>query len=83
MSSWLSYITVSIKNRKAKPERRTSVKIIHTPTHETVARVLTNRSMTLDEAIKAAGGEIHPEYEDANVKIGKHWYFYEDLEMEY
>lgn len=59
------------------------MKIINTATNETVARILTNRSMTLDEAIGAAGGEIHPEYEDANVKIGKYWYFYEDLEIEY
>lgn len=59
------------------------MKIINTATNETVARILTNRSMTLDEAIEAAGGEIHPEYEDANVKIGKYWYFYEDLEIEY
>lgn len=58
------------------------MKIINTPTNEVVATIMTNHSMTLDEAINLVG-EIHPEYEDANVKIGKNWYFYEDLEMEW
>lgn len=57
------------------------MKIINTPTNEVVATIMTNHTMTLDEAISLVG-EIHPEYEDANVKIGKNWYFYEDLEME-
>ena len=58
------------------------MKIINTPTNEVVATIMTNHSMTLDEAISLVG-EIHPEYEDANVKTGKNWYFYEDLEMEW
>ncbi len=58
------------------------MKIINTPTNEVVATIMTNHSMTLDEAISLVG-EIHPEYEDANVKIGNNWYFYEDLEMEW
>ena len=33
------------------------MKIINTATNETVARILTNRSMTLDEAIEAAGAK--------------------------
>ena len=58
------------------------MKIINTPTNEVVATIMTNYSMTLDVAISLVG-EIHPEYEDVNVKIGKNWYFYEDLEMEW
>lgn len=62
------------------------MKIISKSTNETVAEILTNRSMTLDEAINIVG-EIFPENEDENVLIGTDlfcdWYYYDDLEMIY
>lgn len=66
------------------------MKIINTITNETVAEILTNHSMTLDEAIRAAGGEIINDEDDErfsedgdNVIIGGNRYWWEDLDMEY
>ena len=57
------------------------MRIINTATNETVATVMTNHGMTLDEALELIDAEIHPEYApDADVKIGRHWYWYDDLE---
>jgi hypothetical protein len=58
------------------------MKIINKATGETVATIMTNHSMSLDEAIKLVG-DIYPENEDENVKIGDDWYYYEDLDMEW
>ena len=56
--------------------------IINKATGQTVATIMTNHSMSLDEAIEFVG-EIHPENEEENVKIGDDWYYYEDLEMKW
>lgn len=58
------------------------MKIINKATGKTVATIMTNHSMSLDEAIKLVG-YIYPENEDENVKIGDDWYYYEDLDMEW
>ena len=58
------------------------MKIINKATGETVATIMTNHSMSLDEAIKLVG-DIYPENEEENVKIGDDWYYYEDLDMEW
>ena len=47
------------------------MKIIHTPTNETVARILTNHSMTLDEAIEAAVGKSIRNTRTQTSKSGK------------
>lgn len=56
--------------------------IINKTTGEKVATIMTNHSMSLDEAINIVG-EIHPENEEENVKIGDNWYYYDDLDMEW
>lgn len=58
------------------------MKIISKSTNETVAEIVTNRSMTLDEAINIVG-EIFPSNEDENVLIDGEWYYYDDLDMEW
>ena len=54
------------------------MKIINTTTNEVVAEIMTNRSMTLDEAIRFVG-EIHTENENEDVLIDGDWYYYDDL----
>lgn len=54
------------------------MKIINTVTNEIVAEIMTNRSMTLDEAIRFVG-EIHTENENEDVLIDGDWYYYDDL----
>lgn len=56
------------------------MKIINTATQETVAEIITNHSMCLDEAINLVG-EIFEENEDENVLIDGVWYYYDDLDM--
>lgn len=46
---------------------------------EIVARIVTNRSMTLDEAIELVG-RIDNEATDENVEIDGVWYYYDDLD---
>lgn len=58
------------------------MKIINKATGETVAEILTNHSMSLDEAISLVG-EIHSDAEEENVEIGGEWYYYDDLDMEW
>lgn len=58
------------------------MKIINKSTNETVAEIVTNRSMTLDEALNIVG-EIFPANEDENVLIDGKWYYYDDLYMEW
>lgn len=58
------------------------MKIISKSTNETVEVILTNRSMTLDEAINIVG-EIFPEKGEDNVLIDGKWYDYDDLDMEW
>ena len=64
------------------------MKIINTATHETVAEILTNHGMTLDEAIDACGGEIINDMSDErwsddgdNVIIDGKRYWWEDLDI--
>jgi hypothetical protein len=65
------------------------MKIINTTTHETVAEILTNRSMTLDEAINLVGEIINDADDERfsedgdNVIINGKRYWWEDLDMEY
>lgn len=60
------------------------MKIINTITGETVAEVITNHSMTLDEAINLVGEIITPENPgDADVLIDGNLYFYDDLAMDF
>lgn len=49
---------------------------------ETVARIITNHSMTIDEAIRLVG-EIYDDENDENVLINGKWYYYENLDMDY
>lgn len=56
------------------------MRIINTATGETVAEIMTNHSMSLDEAINLVG-EIYPERDDECVLIDGEWYYYEDLDM--
>jgi hypothetical protein len=56
------------------------MKIINTATNKTVAEIMTNHSMSLDEAINLVG-EISPANEDENVLIDGNWYYYDDLDM--
>ena len=56
------------------------MKIINTTTQETVAEIMTNHSMSLDEAINLVG-EIFSANEGENVLIDGNWYYYEDLDM--
>ena len=58
------------------------MKIINTATNEIVAKILTNHSMTLDEAINLVGEIINPENPwDENVLIDGNWYYYDDLDL--
>ena len=64
------------------------MKIINTVTKETVCEVVTNHSMSLDDAILLMGEFINPgddRYSDDgnNVIICGNRYFYDDLEMEW
>jgi hypothetical protein len=63
------------------------MKIINTTTNETIAEILTNHSMTIDEAILACGGEIINNAEDErfsqegdNVIINGKRYWYEEID---
>jgi hypothetical protein len=58
------------------------MKIISKSTGETIAKIITNHSMTLDEAIELIG-EIHPDQMDESVLIGGEWYYYEDLDLDW
>lgn len=64
------------------------MKIINTVTNETVAEIVTNHSMTLDEAIECVGGEIINNMDDErwsddgdNVIIDGKRYWYNELDM--
>lgn len=65
------------------------MKIINTVTNETVAEILTNHSMTLDEAINLVGEIINDADDERfsedgdNVIIDGKRYWWEDLDMEY
>lgn len=65
------------------------MKIICKSTHETVAEILTNHSMSLDDAINLVGEIINDEndnrysYDGDNVIIAGERYWYEDLDTEY
>ena len=65
------------------------MKIINTTTRETVAEILTNHSMTLDEAINLVGEIINDADDERfsedgdNVIINGKRYWWEDLDMEY
>ena len=58
------------------------MKIINTVTNETIAEIITNHSMTLDEAIESVGRIFNTENPwDENVEIDGKLYFYDDLAM--
>ena len=57
-------------------------KLIDTATNTTICEIVSNRSMTLDEAIECAGGEIINATED-NVIIDGATYCYDDLDLIY
>ena len=65
------------------------MKIINTITNETVAEILTNQSMPLDEAINLVGEIINDADDERfsedgdNVIIDGRRYWWEDLDMEY
>lgn len=65
------------------------MKIINTITNEPVAEILTNHSMTLDEAINLVGEIINDADDERfsedgdNVIINGKRYWWEDLDMEY
>lgn len=61
-------------------EEDNTMKIINTITGETVREIITNHSMSLDDAINLVGS-IHPENENENVEIDGNWYYYDDLDM--
>jgi hypothetical protein len=49
-------------------------------TEEIISRIVTNRSMCLDEAIGLVGGRTDNEAADENVEIDGQMYYYDDLE---
>lgn len=64
------------------------MKVINTVTNETISEIVTNHSMTLDEAIEVIGGEIINDMDDErwsddgdNVIIDGCRYWYEELEL--
>lgn len=64
------------------------MKIINTATNEIIGEIITNHSMTLDEAIECIGGEIINNMDDErwsddydNVIIDGNRYWYEELEL--
>lgn len=64
------------------------MKIINKTTNEIISEICTNRSMTLDEAIYCAGGEIINDMDDErwsddgdNVIIAGVRYWWEDLDL--
>lgn len=66
------------------------MKLINTTTNETIGEILTNHSMTLDEAIDCLGGEIindtsDPRWSDDgdNVIIDGQRYWWEELDTEW
>lgn len=58
------------------------MKIISKSANETVAEIVTNRSMTLDEAINIVG-ELFPAKGEDNVLVDGEWYDYDDLDIEW
>lgn len=58
------------------------MRIVNTVTGETVATIITNHSMSLDEAIQLVG-EIYPSTEEENVEIDGKMYYYDDLDMDW
>lgn len=65
-------------------------KLINTATNTTICEIVSNHSMTLDEAIECAGGEIINDVSDErysndgdNVIVDGQRYYYEDLEIVY
>lgn len=58
------------------------MKIINIATQETISEILTNHSMSLDEAINLVGTITNPENPwDENVEINGKMYFYDDLDL--
>lgn len=57
-------------------------KLIDTATNTTICEIVSNHSMTLEEAIECAGGEILNATED-NVIIDGVPYCYDDLDLVY
>ena len=57
-------------------------KLIDTATNTTICEIVSNHSMTLEEAIECAGGEILNATED-NVIIDGATYCYDDLDLVY
>ena len=57
-------------------------KLIDTATNTTICEIVSNHSMTLEEAIESAGGEILNATED-NVIIDGVAYCYDDLDLVY
>lgn len=57
------------------------MKIINKATGEIIAEIITNHSMTLEEAIECVGDFVEPEDEwDANVEINGVKYWSEELD---
>lgn len=58
-------------------------RIFNRNTNETIATIVTNHSISLDDAIGYVG-EIHNDREcsDENVEIDGNWYYYDDLDLE-
>lgn len=66
------------------------MKLINTANNEVIFEIVTNRSMTLEEAIDCIGGEIISDMDDPrwsddydNVIIDGERYCYDDLEMDW
>lgn len=57
------------------------MKIVNKVTGETVTKIMTNHSMSLDDAINLVG-KIYPDNSEENVLIFGEWYYYDDLEIE-
>ena len=71
-------------------KENTMKKLIDTATNTTICEIVSNHSMTLDEAIECAGGEIVNDVSDErysddgdNVIVDGQRYYYEDLEIVY
>ena len=65
------------------------MKIINKVTKENIAHIITNRSMTIDEAIEIAGGEIigdtnderYDDMDNENVIFGDQRYCYDEIDI--
>lgn len=83
------YTHKATQHGQAKARKGKIMKIINTVTNEVISEIITNHSMTLDEAIELVGEIINNEdderfsFDGDNVIIDGNRYWYEELGMEW